>query len=469
MKPLAPILLGILLSTTAQAQTSRQIQGSDIQNLGIIATGSTTARSLADRAAVVINIMDVGGSTAAADNSAAFNAALTLHNSTGRPIYFPAGVWKFTGAIIATLPNATDSLQIVGAAMDATILQFGATSGITINYLGYQNSTHWRDLTITTTGAGNGSAITLNQNATVANPANTALSDFLNVTMRGADGYVVSNYWTNGVLVSSVSNINFNNLIVVGNAGITSGSIGVNLTASASNFGVAYNFIGSTFNYLDKGIVYGTYIQGVTVVSSNFTGGNYGIYWGSGTGTQELVVNASQFNNVITGIYDLGGVQLSIIGNTFLLAFNSAYGINLTTPNGAIISNNYFQQVGSATGVFSIVDQAEGVASVITGNFFGNNTPAYWFPTASTTYPTILANNVYPASVTAFSLGASVTVVQDIPQTVATLPAASSTYKKRQAFVTDSNTVVWGATVAGGGANNVLVVCDGSAWTVMGK
>ena len=37
------------------------------------------------------------------------------------------------------------------------------------------------------------------------------------------------------------------------------------------------------------------------------------------------------------------------------------------------------------------------------------------------------------------------------------------------AYVTDSNTATWGATVAGGGANVVLVVFNGSVWTVVGK
>jgi hypothetical protein len=35
--------------------------------------------------------------------------------------------------------------------------------------------------------------------------------------------------------------------------------------------------------------------------------------------------------------------------------------------------------------------------------------------------------------------------------------------------VTDSNTDVWGATVAGGGALNVKVRYNGTNWTVVGK
>lgn len=35
--------------------------------------------------------------------------------------------------------------------------------------------------------------------------------------------------------------------------------------------------------------------------------------------------------------------------------------------------------------------------------------------------------------------------------------------------VTDSNTVVWGATIAGGGSGKVLAYYNGTNWTVAGK
>lgn len=55
------------------------------------------------------------------------------------------------------------------------------------------------------------------------------------------------------------------------------------------------------------------------------------------------------------------------------------------------------------------------------------------------------------------------------PQTFSALLAASSTIKGAMACVSDSNTAVWGATIAGGGANNVLAFCNGTNWTVFGK
>jgi len=49
----------------------------------------------------------------------------------------------------------------------------------------------------------------------------------------------------------------------------------------------------------------------------------------------------------------------------------------------------------------------------------------------------------------------------------ADLPAAPVT--GMVAVVTNSNTVTWGATIAGGGANIVLAFYNGTNWTVAGK
>lgn len=54
-------------------------------------------------------------------------------------------------------------------------------------------------------------------------------------------------------------------------------------------------------------------------------------------------------------------------------------------------------------------------------------------------------------------------------QTFASLPAAAAALKGAMATVSDSTTVVWGATITGGGANPVLAFCNGTNWTVAGK
>jgi hypothetical protein len=275
----------------------------------------------------------------------------------------------------------------------------------------------------------------------------------------------VAKYWAKGLVVQSVSNINFYNLLIAG-VGAT-GSIGVSLSGASSANGVVYNFTGSVFNNLDVGISHGTYIQGVTVSQSNFTAGNFGLQLISSTGVDQVVVTGSQFNVAKEGIHSNGGVQFIISGNLFLLTVNNAYGIHIIAQQGALISNNYFVQGNAATGIFGIVIEAETYPSMVSNNQFWTNVPGIWLPTASTAYSTIFSGNNYAA--TPFSLTGGDTVLQDSPQVAATLLAASSTFKGRQAFVTDSTTATWGATVTGGGANNVLVVCDGTNWTVMGK
>jgi len=53
------------------------------------------------------------------------------------------------------------------------------------------------------------------------------------------------------------------------------------------------------------------------------------------------------------------------------------------------------------------------------------------------------------------------------PVAFADLPAATGAGPL--ACVSDSNTIVWGAIIAGGGANKVLAFFNGTNWTVAGK
>lgn len=55
-----------------------------------------------------------------------------------------------------------------------------------------------------------------------------------------------------------------------------------------------------------------------------------------------------------------------------------------------------------------------------------------------------------------------------IAYTVATLPTCGASTKAAIAYVSDSNATTFHATVAGGGANNIMVVCDGTAWKIGG-
>jgi hypothetical protein len=67
-------------------------------------------------------------------------------------------------------------------------------------------------------------------------------------------------------------------------------------------------------------------------------------------------------------------------------------------------------------------------------------------------------------STTEFANGAQV-----VSTTFASLPTCNAGARGTLAWITDSNTNVWGANAAAGGANSVGVSCNGTAWTVFAK
>jgi len=52
------------------------------------------------------------------------------------------------------------------------------------------------------------------------------------------------------------------------------------------------------------------------------------------------------------------------------------------------------------------------------------------------------------------------------PIAVSALPTPAAELRGKRAFVTDSNTTTFHATVAGGGTNAIGVTCDGTVWYV---
>jgi len=71
------------------------------------------------------------------------------------------------------------------------------------------------------------------------------------------------------------------------------------------------------------------------------------------------------------------------------------------------------------------------------------------------------------AEYVASNLGdASATTVQTEPTTFAQLPTAATAGAGTRAFITDSSTATFAATVSGGGANKVPVYSDGANWKV---
>jgi len=344
--------------------------------------------------------------TGSADSAAAINSALAANSY----VQFPAGIFKVNSAISYTISSGTKSVTIIGAGQDNTILHWpNAAGGIKVTYADYKSSVHIGDLSLTTSISQGGSAIQLVNPTSEGNPAVGANSDIYRVTMRGDDGYALTDVWTIGLDIQNVSNVQIDSLSVLGPASTLYGTaISLVGLPSSNTYAVAFNVSKSTFNNLAYGIVYGSYIQGVTVAQTNFTGIQYGIYVpGSSTGNlTQLSVTNSQFNCSAFGVVEstlVGDTQL--VNNLFiipaaatavqLVEANFSFSHNFVWSAGAS-SNTGLNMYNVAAGPMDVADNiftglATGVkigpgtiGSVHDNQFISNTTPIVNSSTATT-------------------------------------------------------------------------------------
>jgi len=116
-------------------------------NLLVTATGSTTARTLANRFADVVNVLDFGAvGNGIADDTAAIQSAINYAQSSNiKSVYFPAGTYFVSSTI-----NITSSLTVFGDGRfntyitwnNATLGVFNVNSfwGITVDNIGFKTN-----------------------------------------------------------------------------------------------------------------------------------------------------------------------------------------------------------------------------------------------------------------------------------------------------------------------------------------
>jgi|HubBroStandDraft_1064217.scaffolds.fasta_scaffold01168_7 hypothetical protein len=332
-----------------------------------------------------------GGSTGSADNGPALVAALAASPGDGQCVSFPPGRFTFASAVTFRLPDGSASVTLSGAGADVTELNWPNGGGLTFEFVGQDDSVHVRDLSLTTGTAGAGRALVLQQSAKLGgNPADNALSDVSRVSIHGADGYAVTDYWETGVAIVGVSNVNMTGLVVTGPGGeaYASHGQGVVLEGSADDPLVVFNIAGATFNYLLKGLVYGNEVEGVTISQSNFTGDSYGIFVPNGlNGLDQLAVTSSQFNCALAGVYVGSYTSDTLFSSNLFIVPNTGTGILLERAYLYSAVGNAFNS-GSASMTSShpvgieIGPTAGG--GTITGNLFDNMAAAVVLEKGST-------------------------------------------------------------------------------------
>jgi hypothetical protein len=226
----------------------------------VTATGSTTARTLANRFADVVNVKDFGAvGNGVADDTAAIQNAFNYAQSTGYSLVkIPSGRYSITSNI--TINNSFNIL-IRGEGKGVTNLIFNNNSGIIVNAASFSqlNTFGICSLTLSANQQG-GTAISVSNSTAIE--SETLFEDLEISSFSGIHQTSPLTYWEKGIETSNLRFCTFNNISIWGGeAG--SGVDRVYPTDKAISMSgntVNFNFI---FNNLKiTSCTYGLYIYG---------------------------------------------------------------------------------------------------------------------------------------------------------------------------------------------------------------
>lgn len=301
------------------------------------------------------------------DDSAAFNNALATNGGLVGGISIPAGKYVLGAGLTYTMANSTAEFRIQGAGSEVTQLIWTVAAGLTVNFIGQFNSISISGMSMLTHSNNAATAISLVQTAVVPNAGNTPVSSITDVTLRGFDGYSVTNCWAVGIQVS-ISNINFSGLHIVGSS--ADDGIGVYIQGPVGSPPVVFDFVSCYFETLSQCLIYGGNVQGIAVTGCNFIG-KYGITNTAGLGLgDQLAVTNSQFACSLGGIVLQSQVSNVAISNSLFIIASNVFGIYLASSNVFQIVGNSFVPDVASVNQSGIGILATGLPGLITGNAF---------------------------------------------------------------------------------------------------
>jgi hypothetical protein len=365
------------------------VMGQTTSVVGDCATWNNTDGSLLkDGGCIpVINAVTLGADpTGTNDSTAAATTGCTQAATTGVPLYFPAGTYKFLSQITCAMPSATAGLTVLGASATSSILYWSAASGgWNVTGTTSHNAYHFRDLALRCATTNCGTAVALTNTGSSTYALNEP-SSFTRVSIEGTDvaaGTSNTDFWQYGVVINGVSLVNFDGYYYVGSATGGYNGTGALLEAvGAVPFGVQYNFVNSNFVLGNRGIDYESGAQGVSVVNSNFTSVNEGIYSNCTAGCVGLDVVNTQFETQKHDIDIEGAMGNYTIGPGNTIYVPAGYcGVNINTPTGptdgaisGIITGTQFEPVSGASEGNGICGSGNppGGGALVQGNTFLN-------------------------------------------------------------------------------------------------
>lgn len=421
-----------------------------LENALFTTAGGTSTRNLKSRWADWINVKDFGAvGDGIVDDTTSIQAAM---NSVASPrfgqtgtnvgtVYIPPGRYKVTSAL--TMPNIAIYSIIIRGDGPATEI-FGNFNGFIFDQPNV---------------AGNPSGMIIermlirNTNATAATSGGIRVYGRISVSIKNCQIY--------GMLGIDLSNNDFSTSIddceLPGPGGIPSGSIGIFTQAGGIN--------SCDITGYDSGVR--LFAGGCHISNSRFEENNIGVLVGADINggshaAAGVVIDTTSFEANGTAIYLFSGNQITIQNVGVLGEFSAE---NVDANNWSL----YALRIRGGTGNVISSFVANGSYSQSTISFDSAATPS---------------NTVFQAVTTANSGGApggSTTrwnynsnpmggidffKCDQISQAVAFASLPASPALGWTAWINNSNTSTFRATIAGGGANLVLGVYNGTNWTV---
>lgn len=339
--------------------------------------------------------------------TAAF-AALVSETTNGGRIEFKQAKYTFESTVTLTYPAVKPfSLSLVGSGQSATTLYWPTTDGLVFNLADPSHTIHVRDMSITTGATATRVGINVNQ---VVLLGTCVGSDFKDLTFSGDAAAAAASFWLIGIEIVGLSFVDYDNITV--NGSLNAGGQGISIAGNAAltnQYSVVHNLTNCSFNGLANGLVYGDFVQGVTVNGANFDSNATGtahilvLQGAAGIAGQLSVIN-SQFGgtagNPITIASEIGDLHLS--NNLIFIPAGSA-GLLVTTTGGIFnssITGTTFSGVGSGEGVLVQNNGTSGSSfgTPIVGNTFSNLGTGVSLGTGTTTF-NVQANS-YPNTAT---------------------------------------------------------------------
>lgn len=299
-------------------------------NTTVIATGSTTARTLAARFAERKNVKDFGAvGNGTTDDTAAINAAVAALTAAGGGgvVYFPPGRYKTSGPIVITQSCVTlagDALgqnnigtQIIGSG-NHNVIQATGVSFFTVQDIGVSHPS----------------------NGQVSVNSLILLTDCYYATIRHVSGRF---YW-NGITLAGSNQVSISDIEMLNNQALSGTSWGLGLidSALANTFGVKLNDIRLQGVNDTAGSV-GLYLGGAaTVYGSQLVIRNFAtaIYSGLGVLTAGrctfLRFMQSEIETCVNGINMEAATRVTMMG--VQVALSGTYGFRFATENAGDIS-----------------------------------------------------------------------------------------------------------------------------------